>query len=463
MANLVARRCQVLERAEDRKLVWFLQLLSHRAGGIRAVADELLKRYPDRNATAAMQKFGVKERQVYSANQVREIRAEIPGGDVEVSESDIDAMLGTDRAHEAREEAAKRPASYEAARFNKLCQEAASELPTYLEQLCLDPSTGFESGPWYFPNLIQTLREFQSAWVEAARKEFVLTEIGRRVFAELDYALETRTACLISGRPGAGKSRSAKTWCALHPGEARYVQVPSTNDDIAFYREIAKSLGVSINQNSKAQELRQRIEDTLQAGDLMICLDEAHYLWPNLIDPRTLPMRVNWLMTALINFGVPLALVTTPQFHANQKAVEEKTRWTSEQFMRRIEHCQPIPDVVPEADFFSLTRFFLPEGDCKSIEMIVRYAQVSPKYLSAIEIAVRRARFLAKQDGREKVLRSDVVKAIKNYEIPPDSALAGALQSEPKGRRLRNIVPAPVVEETVAESNRVNGRALITA
>ena len=35
MANLVAKRCSVLEHAKDRELIWFMQLLSHQPGGIK--------------------------------------------------------------------------------------------------------------------------------------------------------------------------------------------------------------------------------------------------------------------------------------------------------------------------------------------------------------------------------------------------------------------------------------------
>jgi hypothetical protein len=486
MANLVARRCQVLDSLDDRKLIWFLQSLSHRAGGLRSVAEELLRLYPERNATAAMQKFGTKPGQMYSANLVKEIREEIPGrseefplkGELTFWEQEALPSLNGDsydcihRAEKleeaksariaAREKAANRPVSYGAERFQNLCREAAAELPGFLERLCLDPAVSMNCGPWWFPSLFETLREFQSARIESSRANFLLTEVGESVFSELDYAFETRTACMIIGREGRGKSEAAKGWCALHPGQSRYVEVPSTSDDIGFYSRIAKSLGVSVNLNSKAQELRQRIEETLQTGDLLLVFDECHYLWPNLIDPRTLPSRINWLMTALINFHVPVVLICTPQFYANQKAVEEKTRWTSGQFVRRIEHCRQIPDVVPESDFFGIAKFLLPEGDPKSVETIVRYAQLAPKYLSEIKVVVRRARFIAKQAGREKVSRADVVSAIENYEMPSDNAIAGALQTEPKRRRKLTPV-APAVHEPELTHNRFNSVSPVSA
>src|SRR5262249_44674909 len=149
------------------------------------------------------------------------------------------------------------------------------------------------------------------------------------------YTLQSRCLTLINGLARTGKTFAARAWCDLHPGRARFAQVPASTDDIGFFRSIARSLGVSINLNSKAQELRNRIEQVLQTGDLLLCLDEAHYLWPHSNYRDALPNRLNWIMTALVNHDVPVCLVTTPQFLADQKRIERKTGWTSEQFVGR--------------------------------------------------------------------------------------------------------------------------------
>ncbi|MGP8021566.1 MAG: hypothetical protein ACLPRE_11350, partial [Limisphaerales bacterium] len=47
MANLVAKRCSVLERAEDRELIWFTQLISHQPGGIKKLAADLMAQFLD--------------------------------------------------------------------------------------------------------------------------------------------------------------------------------------------------------------------------------------------------------------------------------------------------------------------------------------------------------------------------------------------------------------------------------
>jgi hypothetical protein len=151
-------------------------------------------------------------------------------------------------------------------------------------------------------------------------------------------------------------------------------------------------------------------------------------------------------MTALVNKQVPVCLVTTPQFFLGQRAVEKGTHWTSEQFTGRIGHYQKLPDSLSERDLFAVAHAALPEGDEVSIEMLVRYAQGSAKYLAAIESAARRARFLAKKAGRDGVIRRDVKSAIADSIIPSDSTLAKALMSpvEAKKEARQRSQPASV-------------------
>jgi hypothetical protein len=189
---------------------------------------------------------------------------------------------------------------------------------------------------------------------------------------------------------------------------------------------------------------------------LILVMDEAHYLWPISDCRHALPGRINWVMTALVNQGVPVALVTTPQFIATQKAVEKRTHWTSEQFVGRIGHYLPLPKSLGEEDLAKVAKALLPAGDAKSIEILVRYAQSSAKYLAGIETAVRRARYLAKKENRERVERADIKRAIQEAVIPSDSALANALAEPVKTSRRRAAMP---LQEPCMEPARPSGPA----
>jgi hypothetical protein len=481
LANLVAARCSLLDSAEDRKLIWFVQFLSHQEGGLKALCNELLTRYGDRIGTASMHKFGARAGQVYNAEQVRAVRNELPcdmryafllKGEPNslnlTTEKDMEEFTQEeyyerqashwDRA-DVEAESQRHPANYPAESFLKLCRDGARDKAAQLSQLCLDPELPVADGwPWYCPDLVSCLRRYMADWLEARQSSSVVTEIGRRIEDALDYALESKRTVLISksivlidGQARIGKTFSAKAWCAKHPGAARYVQVPSTNDDIGFYRAIAKAVGVSINLNSKAQELRQRIEDALQSSHLVVVFDEAHYLWPNSAYRDALPGRINWIMTALVNEKVPVALMTTPQFMRAQKKVESRSCWTSEQFIGRIDHYEKLPDSLAKADLEKVAKALLPEGDAKTIELLVCYAQGSAKYLAGIESAVRRGRYLASRGDRGRVGFADIRRAIQESVIPFDSALAQALSEPAKhGRRGRH---QPVINEPLTASS----------
>ncbi len=306
MANLVARRCAGLERREDRQLIWFT-MLSHQDGGIKNLAADLMAKCPERVTTQAMQKFGIKPGKIYSAAQVKILREEfgIDKSDMrlfgEISEGYLADCLSAlsdennDAYEMARLEAEEQPKSYPLTQFQSLCVTAArNELEKHLLSLCLDPAMAVSDGrPWYFPTLISTLREFQAGWI-AMRQPEVVTSIGEKICEALEYAVARRKLVIIDGMARTGKTHAAKAWCGLNPGIVRYVQCPASNDDISFFRAIALSLGVSVNLNAKAQDLKMRIEDTLREGSLTLVIDEAHYLWPQQRYYRnSTPTRIN--------------------------------------------------------------------------------------------------------------------------------------------------------------------------
>jgi AAA domain len=390
LGNLVAKRCELLERPEDRNLIWWLQLLSWKPGGLRKIAADLIARFPDR------------------------IRRE----EAEYTDSEAGQIAGM---------------------LTRLCLDPQCHLAAeghlsflnYAESLCFD-------------KLTESLREFQTEWTNAQRAP-VVTELGVQVYETLDYALDSRCMVLIDGLARTGKSFAARKWCEFHAGQARYVQVPSSNDEVTFLRRIAEALGLASALALKAVRIRERIECTLQSSRLMLVLDEASHLWPQASRRYAVPGRINWILTALVNFEVPVALITTPQFIRNQKAVERFTGWTSEQFTGRLGHYQKLPDALPEQDLAAVAQALLPGGDSKSIETLVAYAQASTKYLAGIESVARRALHHAAKAGRRKVLFADVREAITGSAIPSDSAHAAAVaMAEQKIAGRARAVPAPV-------------------
>jgi hypothetical protein len=286
------------------------------------------------------------------------------------------------------------------------------------------------------------LVDYRASWILRQPKH-VETAVSRRVESALDYARSARCLALIDGPARIGKTFAARHWCAASAGLARYVQVPCSNDDRALFTAIAGALGLSCSRNYKANEIRDRVEETLAGGDLLLVLDEAHYLWPQYGRSSSPPERVNWVMAALVNQGVPVALVTTPQFYTAQKQVERNTGWTSEQFIGRIGHVERLPQRLEKADLLAVAKALLPECGNAAWSGLAAYAELSKKHLASIEAIAKRARWLAQQDGRTEPTAGDVRLAMKESVIPSDNALAESLAAASQPRRRSAAVALP--------------------
>lgn len=433
LANLVARRCELLTDPSEAELLFFLQYHSHQPGGLKKFVRDLLAAFPERVATRTMQKLGLKDGQIYTPEQVEKVRDEHGAmyGDFPLNgEYDLE----NETYHIGK------PKTYPVKAFLDRCLKEAQTLDALLMRFCLDPEQAL-TGPWYFPTLIETLADYQTQLAQCARASLAETEISRLVFEALDYALEGDCLTVTDGAARTGKTVAAKAWCLLRPGRARYVQVPASNDDISFFRAIAEALGVSASLSMKGVQMRERVEKVLRSAKIMLVFDEAHYLWPQNNRKEALPNRLNWILTAMVNYQVPVALVTTPQFTRDQKIVEKKTGWTSAQFVGRIALYKPLPDRLNASELTAIARCHLREGDAKSISLLVDVATISQSYISGIEHAVNRARHEARKQGRAAVTFADVKSAVQNYAIPSDSALNQVLSAPDKAVR----APRPAV------------------
>jgi hypothetical protein len=373
LANLVAKRCAAIEQPEARDVIWFTQWRSWSQGGL--------------------------------AGFLLEMR-----------------------------------------RALKLPEMEPDSLSCYIEGLqmmCLDPACKVDGeteedsygndAPVFTEDWAQ-LKACRSKWISDL-PALTETSICRRVFEALDYTRSARALTLIDGPSRIGKSFSARAWCDRTAGLARYVQVPCSNDDIGFFRAIGRALGVSASLKLKASEIRGRIEEVLQHGDLMLVLDESQYCWPQSWQRYAMPSRVNWILQALVNFNVPVALVTTPLFYSSQKRVEELTGWTSEQLIGRIGHVERLPSKLELADLVKVAKALLPDADAKTWGALAAYAKESKKRLASIEAIAKRASWLASQDGGRSATPAYVRRAMKESIIPSDTALAESLTPAPKARR----------------------------
>jgi histone H3/H4 len=507
LANLVAKRAALLDRREDRELLWAAHFLSHQEGGLAAVARELLARYPGRIGTETMLKSGKKDSQNFSADEIRKIRLELPltlcarfllkgetktdlrafAGKYErlAGQSDtanalremadealanLDSYEGIvtgareEREKQARAEAATHPTTYSVTALREFCRRVAMEgldvgeqqwhnLERQLAEMCLNPEWDITAGgPWYFTDLCHTLQDYMKAWIAQKAAGIVVTALGTVVHETLDYTLHSKSMTLVEGDARTGKTFAARSWCEQHPGQTRFVEVPTGNDDKTFFRALARGLGLGNFQQYKALEIRERVECVLLTGDILLCLDEGHRLWPEINLTRGFPKRINWVMS-MANQNVPICIVATPQFVERQIASRQFAGWNDAQFIGRLGHRERLPSELSVKDLVAVAKSVLPEADATTLHALAAYARTSARYLAAIDTITRRARYIAGRAGRSEVMADDVRKAMKESVIPSDTMLVRALEKT-KPRRYATLPTPAAAPDTETSVNR---------
>lgn len=344
LGNLVAKRAKLIESPEDRALIYFLQQLSHREGGLQRVARELV---------------AVSPQSFYATPN--------PG----------------DKTSQAKRQSS-----------------AVDALADRLQRLCLDPAIVLNGNRANRSlNLLHAVGDYRKIHIKHAEMDLASTSIAQKVYEDLEFALQTKSLVLIEGLERIGKTATALNFCARHPGQAVYVRLESGNDDTSFFRSIAKPLGITSTPERQAIEMRLRIEDMLQCGHLMLVMDEAHFLWPQTARARRAPSRVDWIRTALVDFGVPLALISTPQFDRQCQLYEKQLGWNSRQLKGRVALHTRLPTTLSEDDLKAIASHLLPDADAATILRLVGFAQASDDYVAGIERVIKRARFFAQKHG----------------------------------------------------------------
>jgi hypothetical protein len=298
-------------------------------------------------------------------------------------------------------------------------------LPEYLARICVDPGivvgTDEEGGGvWYFSNLVGALCELQERHSRKAAEKVARTEVSAMVTEVLDFCLARRRWVLAEGLSGVGKSHVIKTWCAMHAGAARFVEVPSSNDDRSFYANIAAALGVASGLSFNTQQIKLRVEETLKESGLMLVFDECHFLIPQYARPRGIPSRLQWLKSTF-DSGTPLAIIGLPDFSKWQALYVKTTMWSDEQLERRINRKIRLPAVQSKEDFVKIAQTHFPEGTANSWLLLAGYALASvKKQASAITEALESPRFRAERDGRELVTFDDIEAVIREIHLPSE-------------------------------------------
>lgn len=354
LGNLVARRCSALSSRAARERIYFLHDLSHREPHLR---------HPSCTSFAAWP---------WPAS-------------VECAESAFERV--------ARELCEFYP--------ERVRGKVQAKIPDFLTRLCLDPKMPAESAELLgFRDVLGALDDYHRRFHAAIAGRVAQTATTREVCALLDYAHAQRGFVLGEGPYRTGKSYSAQSWAQMHLGQCRYVQLSSAKDENAFYRDIARGVGVACSSQMKAAEMRNRIESVLREQHLLLILDEADWLWPQAVNVKEAPQRVNWLLTSLVNNGVPVALLGSRNFSRMMLNTERRCPvWGSEQFHGRLKLRKPLPETLCEADLFAIAAAVLAEAAPAIRMLLVGHALKCAAPVAAIEAAASRARYFAAEAG----------------------------------------------------------------
>lgn len=191
---------------------------------------------------------------------------------------------------------------------------------------------------------------------------------------------------------------------------------------------------MDVSYGSRSQRLKERIEYVLQHGGLFLVLDEAAFLVPQNYTAATAPARLNWVRTEIVDRGLPVAVVVTPQsfLPAVQRFVK-KTGYAMEQFFGRNYRTVQLPAELEEEDMIAVSRIHFPELGDEYLALIADLARVSENYLQAVEAIAKLARYIARREKHRRVTVADIEAAAS--EIIPrrhvDQVSAPAELAEP--------------------------------
>jgi hypothetical protein len=413
--NAVLAKAMLYTDPKTRELAFFLQAMSMQSGGLRAVAEQLVEWFPER----------CREEESREANMLKFCNA-------------MHSTRGTGEGM-------------------KIEERTVILLSTFLIELALNPELSLaEIDAPCFRDLGSALRQFKAAHEKEVFDRFVFTTSGKAIHQTLDDALSLNRMVVVEGNAGAGKSINAETWCAARPGAARYVTLTGITNRTTFFQKVGASIGLATCQR-KAQELQIKIEDFFIRSKMMLVIDEAHYLWPQSLRVMTAPELIDWIDTALVNNGVPVALLCTDQFARLKNRVERQTGWTSEQFTRRVFRYKKLETPTRE-DVEAVTRSLITAvfderrqrwigGDqaCPAdlIEALIQYAREQKTPFSCVAACIDEARKYARDKGRVLVSRADLRLALGSGQIPSDAALSRAFSPAPAECRARAASVAP--------------------
>ena len=184
-------------------------------------------------------------------------------------------------------------------------------------------------------------------------------------------------------------------------------------------------------------------------------------LIPSNYKQTTAPARLNFVRFNLIDREVGCAFFATPQsYRQTLDQYVKTTGYRMEQWLGRMMRPVILPDNLGKDDLLAVAKCHFPDFDELLLKRIVARALISEGYIKNVEIAAKRARFIAREHGRQKVSLPDVREAIE--EVLPETVAPmerGEDAAPPSPSKRGTCAPPPPMPGNVdlpPRNNRVN-------
>ena len=297
---------------------------------------------------------------------------------------------------------------------------SVAEMDSAMEQHGLERSEFCNAEVPYFYDICGALYEFQRRHATTAESACARTNAARTILSTLKDGLRARKMVLIEAESDSGKSTAARTFCRMNQGAARYVTLQGITTKTAFFRAIARGLGLPSTYALNATDMQARIEDMLQRSGLMLILDESQYCFSQGSRIYSRPEIVDWIYTALCNHDVPVALIASPLFSRRMAQAARQVDWNFTQFERRIFRRPEVPLKPTLRDIELVARYHLPEADANTIKFLCGQAQEGFTPLTMLVNTITDARLMAEDAGRTEITLADLRRAANEHRVPTE-------------------------------------------
>lgn len=425
-----ARAVREMGEPGDRTLAWYLQGRSIMPGGLKAVAEEIWQASARKGlGSPAMHRLGRESGKVYEGDDFLAVYAELNDGAVPREIVDLGNLIhattleagyesiSIDFGHgsEVVVEQTRARLSQLHSQLQNICRKSASELLSECNKVAATTLPGVlrsfasEGRPIeaaYFHDLRAAADANFRAFSGGAEKHLAKTATAKAVAEELESIAGAQTLGLFQGETREGKTTAAQAFCRKNLHRCRYASLEDDLSDRRIYEILANAVSGPIDARWVKDDFRAAITGALVGSGLMLIIDEAHNLFPR--NPKNRPVWLEWVRTALVDRGVSVALISTPQFVGRIHTTAQASGWQSDQFTGRIGKLRTIERLVDDdqagwdqrhEDVAAVARCHLPEADATAIAYMAATAMTCRTPFHLVATMARDAREFARRRG----------------------------------------------------------------